>query len=77
MSTLSQCVNRTALRLRITAAPAPRACPDVETGLSLQRYPNTVPRPVSAAMRQPKSVKALEELGRVQLSENFFLRDFL
>jgi hypothetical protein len=28
-------------------------------------------------MRQPKSVKALEDLGRVRLSENFFLRDFL
>ncbi|SEQ08442.1 hypothetical protein SAMN05428969_1886 [Devosia sp. YR412] len=28
-------------------------------------------------MRQPKSVKSLEDLGRVQLSENFFLRDFL
>ena len=27
-------------------------------------------------MRQPKSVKALEELGRTRLSENFFLRDF-
>lgn len=28
-------------------------------------------------MRQPRTVKALENLGRVQLSENFFLRDFL
>lgn len=28
-------------------------------------------------MRQPASVKALETLGRVRLSENFFLRDFL
>jgi hypothetical protein len=28
-------------------------------------------------MRQPKSVKALEDLGRVQLSANFFMRDFL
>ena len=28
-------------------------------------------------MRQPRSVKALEDLGRVRLSENFFLRDFL
>ena len=28
-------------------------------------------------MRQPKSVKALEDLGRVRLSANFFLRDFL
>src|SRR5690606_36083077 len=28
-------------------------------------------------MRHPKSVKALEELGRVRLSKNFFLRDFL
>lgn len=28
-------------------------------------------------MRQPKSVKSLEDLGRVRLSENFFLRDFL
>jgi hypothetical protein len=36
-----------------------------------------MPRPAGAIMRQPKSVKALEELGRVRLSENFFLRDFL
>lgn len=28
-------------------------------------------------MRQPKSVKSLEDLGRTRLSENFFLRDFL
>jgi len=28
-------------------------------------------------MRQPKSVNGLEKLGRVRLSENFFLRDFL
>lgn len=28
-------------------------------------------------MRQPRSVKALETLGRVRLSESFFLRDFL
>jgi hypothetical protein len=28
-------------------------------------------------MRSPKSVKALEELGRVRLSKNFFMRDFL
>lgn len=28
-------------------------------------------------MRRPRSVKALEELGRVRLSENFFMRDFL
>lgn len=28
-------------------------------------------------MRSPKSVKALEALGRVQLSENYFFRDFL
>ena len=28
-------------------------------------------------MRKPGSVKALEELGRVRLSENFFMRDFL
>ena len=28
-------------------------------------------------MRQPRSVKALEDLGRIRLSENFFLRDFL
>lgn len=28
-------------------------------------------------MRQPKSVKALETLGRVRLSESFFMRDFL
>ena len=28
-------------------------------------------------MRKPGSVKGLEELGRVRLSKNFFLRDFL
>jgi hypothetical protein len=28
-------------------------------------------------MRKPLSVKALETLGRVRLSENFFMRDFL
>ncbi|MBK8086059.1 MAG: hypothetical protein IPK28_20765 [Devosia sp.] len=28
-------------------------------------------------MRRPRSVKALEELGRVRLSESFFMRDFL
>ena len=28
-------------------------------------------------MRQPQSVKGLEDLGRVRLSPNFFLRDFL
>lgn len=28
-------------------------------------------------MRVPKSVKALEELGRVRLSNSFFMRDFL
>lgn len=28
-------------------------------------------------MRSPKSVKTLEELGRVRLSESFFMRDFL
>ena len=28
-------------------------------------------------MRKPRSVRALEELGRVRLSENFFMRDFL
>lgn len=28
-------------------------------------------------MRQPRTVRALEELGRVRLSENFFMRDFL
>ncbi|MBB6508017.1 hypothetical protein F4695_001349 [Rhizobium soli] len=28
-------------------------------------------------MRKPNSMKGLEELGRVRLSENFFLRDFL
>ena len=28
-------------------------------------------------MRAPKSVKSLQDLGRVRLSENFFLRDFL
>ena len=28
-------------------------------------------------MQKPKSMRALEELGRVRLSENFFMRDFL
>ena len=28
-------------------------------------------------MKKPQSMKALEELGRVRLSENFFFRDFL
>ncbi len=28
-------------------------------------------------MRKPRSVRALEALGRVRLSENFFMRDFL
>jgi hypothetical protein len=28
-------------------------------------------------MRTPRSVKSLEDLGRVRLSENFFMRDFL
>ncbi|MDB5540886.1 MAG: hypothetical protein JWQ89_2613 [Devosia sp.] len=28
-------------------------------------------------MRKPQSMKALEDLGRVRLSENFFMRDFL
>lgn len=28
-------------------------------------------------MKKPANIKALEELGRVRLSENFFLRDFL
>ncbi len=28
-------------------------------------------------MRKPASMKGLEELGRIRLSENFFLRDFL
>jgi hypothetical protein len=28
-------------------------------------------------MRKPGTVRALEELGRVRLSENFFMRDFL
>ncbi len=29
------------------------------------------------AMRKPETVKALEELGRVQLSKSFFMREFL
>ncbi len=28
-------------------------------------------------MKQPKSVRTLEEFGRIQLSPNFFMRDFL
>ena len=34
-------------------------------------------RPDMASRRSPKSVRALEDLGRVRLSENFFMRDFL
>lgn len=29
------------------------------------------------SLRSPQSVKALEELGRVRLSDSFFMRDFL
>ena len=28
-------------------------------------------------MRKPQTVKALEELGRIQLSKSFFMREFL
>ncbi|MCJ8281276.1 MAG: hypothetical protein MJK14_15710 [Rivularia sp. ALOHA_DT_140] len=28
-------------------------------------------------MRKPKTVKSLEELGRIQLSKSFFMREFL
>ena len=28
-------------------------------------------------MKKPRTVKSLEELGRVRLSSNFFMRDFL
>ena len=28
-------------------------------------------------LKKPQTVKALEELGRVQLSPSFFMRDFL
>ena len=28
-------------------------------------------------MRQPRSVRALEDFGRVRLSDSFFMRDFL
>jgi hypothetical protein len=28
-------------------------------------------------MRKPASIKSLEELGQVRLSESFFMRDFL
>jgi hypothetical protein len=28
-------------------------------------------------MKKPATVKALEDLGRVRLSKNFFMRDFL
>src|SRR3569832_1131818 len=31
----------------------------------------------SETMKQPQSMRALEELGRVRLSKNFFMRDFL
>lgn len=33
--------------------------------------------PQGEEMRVPKSMKALEELGRVRLSKSFFMRDFL
>jgi hypothetical protein len=32
---------------------------------------------ITIKMKPPKSVKTLEELGRVQLSKSFFMRDFL
>src|SRR3954466_5487545 len=34
-------------------------------------------RPEELVMRKPQSVKALENFGRVRLSESFFMRDFL
>lgn len=35
------------------------------------------PPPKASPMRQPRTVRALEEFGRTRLSESFFMRDFL
>jgi hypothetical protein len=34
-------------------------------------------RQQGSPMKKPLSMRALEDLGRVRLSENFFMRDFL
>src|SRR5690606_35905248 len=52
----------------------------VETGLPRPRYATSMcpSRPDEASiMRQPRSVRTLEDFGRVRLSDNFFMRDFL
>jgi hypothetical protein len=49
----------------------------VETGLRRYRYRIRLQHLARSSMRPPKSVKSLENLGRVRLSESFFLRDFL
>jgi hypothetical protein len=52
----------------------------VETGLFGNVWrDNMCPAILTEAspMRQPRTVKALEEFGRVRLSDNFFMRDFL
>ena len=33
--------------------------------------------PKGRRMKSPKTVKALEDLGRVRLSDSFFMRDFM
>ena len=38
---------------------------------------STTPRRLRRDMRSPKSVAALEDLGRARLSKSFFMRDFL
>lgn len=35
------------------------------------------PLPKASPMRQPRTVRALEEFGRTRLSDSFFMRDFL
>ena len=52
----------------------------VETGLPGTDWPLTIcpsSAPETSPMRQPHSVRALEDFGRIRLSENFFMRDFL
>jgi len=44
---------------------------------SLTASPSVTRTPAQRARRRPNSVRGLEELGRVRLSRNFFLRDFL
>src|SRR5690606_38005513 len=52
----------------------------VETGLPSSLWTATMclpPRLETSPMRQPRSVRALEDFGRVRLSDSFFMRDFL